>query len=110
MTFGQHIKNHRKASGLKQKAAAKQIGCSPTFLSLLEQDKTAMPAEAKIQKMAEVYGADFDELMMLAGRIPKRMQERITSRPALYWHIKHLLDVPDQQVEQLSRQVRDGEW
>lgn len=54
---------------------------SPTYLSKVERDQFPPPAEDKVIAIAKALGADPDELLGLAGRVPSDVSEIITRRP-----------------------------
>jgi transcriptional regulator with XRE-family HTH domain len=83
-TFGQRIKELRKAKGLGQRAVAAQVGINFTYLSKIENDKVdfaAFPSEDTIRKLARVLDADVDELLLMAAKIPDRIRQRVLERP-----------------------------
>jgi HTH-type transcriptional regulator, competence development regulator len=67
--LGDRLKRIRLARGLGLRGTANLVGVSPTYLSRVENNLEA-PTEEKIQKLAEVLGDSFDELMQLAGKVP----------------------------------------
>jgi HTH-type transcriptional regulator, competence development regulator len=75
-TLGDRLKRTRSSRGLGLRGAAGLIGVSPTYLSRVENNLEA-PTEEKIQKLAEVLGDNFDELMQLAGKVPADVAEVI---------------------------------
>lgn len=75
-TLGDLLKRLRSSRGLGLRGTANLVGVSPTYLSRIENNLEA-PTEEKIQKLAEVLGGSFDELMQLAGRVPADIAEVI---------------------------------
>ena len=81
-TFGQRLKELRKAAGLTQRELAEQVasrlkgGFDFTYLSKIENDRTPPPSAAAIIQLAEcirlagVIEANTDELIALAGKVP----------------------------------------
>lgn len=51
------------------------IGVSPTYLSKVERDEFAPPAEEKVKAIAKILGRDPDELLALAGRVSSDISE-----------------------------------
>lgn len=77
-TFGDRLKRIRSSRGLGLRGTANLVGVSATYLSRVENNLEA-PTEEKIQKIAEVLGDSFDELMQLAGKVPTDIAEVITA-------------------------------
>ncbi|MBN1611402.1 MAG: helix-turn-helix transcriptional regulator [Polyangiaceae bacterium] len=81
-TFGQQIRELRKAKGLTQRQLAERIEIDFTYLSKLENDRPGFaPSEAVIQKIAKELGADAEDLTLLARKIPEAIQETMTENP-----------------------------
>jgi transcriptional regulator with XRE-family HTH domain len=67
--FGEHLRALREAKGLGLREAAEKLGVSATYVSRIETGKEPTPTEERIRGMAELYGVDFDALMLAAGRV-----------------------------------------
>jgi transcriptional regulator with XRE-family HTH domain len=94
-TFGQRIKELRKAKGLGQRAVAAQVGINFTYLSKIENDKVdfaAFPSEETIRKLAKVLEADVDELLLMAEKIPDHIRKRVLEKPDAFRMIASLDD------------------
>lgn len=79
-TFGARLKRKRTSQGLGLRETASKVGISATYLSRIENDaEKSPPSEEKILKLAEVLNDDFDELMVLAGRVPEEVTDWIKS-------------------------------
>ena len=77
-TFGQKVKRLRKAKRITQLELAEQIGVDFTYVSKIENDRTLRsPAESTIRKLADVLGANPEELILLANKVPQNLQETI---------------------------------
>jgi transcriptional regulator with XRE-family HTH domain len=79
--FGEFVRRERLAKEIGLREMAKMIGVSPTYLSKVERDEFAPPAEDKVRKIAEVIGCDADELLALAGRVASDLTDIIRERP-----------------------------
>src|ERR1700727_3861232 len=66
--FGAFIRRKREAKEIGLREMAKMIGVSPTYLSKVERDEFAPPAEDKVKSIAQGIGCDVDELLARAGR------------------------------------------
>lgn len=82
-TFGQLLRETRLAKGLSLRKFAELIEVSPTYLSLIEQEKVERPPTAeRVRRMAEVLEEpNVDEWIALAGRIPEDVAGIVQSAP-----------------------------
>jgi HTH-type transcriptional regulator, competence development regulator len=79
-TFGQRIRQLRKAKNLTQRELADRVatrlqaedrrGFDVTYLSKIENDKLPPPSTAAILQLAEELETNSDELLALAGKAP----------------------------------------
>ena len=93
LTFGQKIRELRKAKGLGQRAVASEVGINFTYLSKIENDKVdfaAFPSEETIRKLAKVLEADVDELLLMAKKIPDHIRQRVLEKPDAFRMIARL--------------------
>lgn len=69
-TLGQFVRQARKERRLGLRIAARQMGVTATYLSGIERDDAEKypPGEEIIRKLADILGADFEDLMRLAAR------------------------------------------
>ena len=79
--FGEFVRRERKAKEIGLREMAKMIGVSPTYLSKIERDEFAPPAEDKVRKIATIIGCDADELLARADRVSSDLSEIIKRRP-----------------------------
>lgn len=93
MTFGTRIRQLRKAHDLTLRELAEQVGIDFTYLSKVENDRADPPSEATIRRLAGVLGADAEELILLAGKLPAAFERDLLSRP-------------EQQVAELYRSLQ----
>jgi transcriptional regulator with XRE-family HTH domain len=79
--FGEFVRCAREAKDIGLREMAKMIGVSPTYLSKVERDEFAPPAEDKVRKIAGILGLDADELLAMAGRVASELTDIIRERP-----------------------------
>jgi transcriptional regulator with XRE-family HTH domain len=79
--FGAFVRRERERKGIGLREMAKLIGVSPTYLSKIERDEYAPPAEDKVQAIAEILDWDPDELLARAGRVASDITDTIKRRP-----------------------------
>jgi transcriptional regulator with XRE-family HTH domain len=80
-TFGARLRELRQAKERSLRKFAEEIGISPTYLSKIERDEFVPPPEARIREMAKALGADAEELIALAGRIPDEVKAILKEQP-----------------------------
>lgn len=79
MTFGQRLRELRKAKGMTQRELAQRAGIDFTYLSKLETGAMPPPSEKTILSLAEVLDADADELFSAAGKVPSSLLQGVDS-------------------------------
>ena len=115
-TFGSYIRKRRsqlqsESAEFSVRRLARRIGVEPSYLSKVERDETPPPSEATIAALAEALGEDPDMLLAMAGKVSSELQAIIRARPKLFARmIRELKSVPAQQVRDMVRKVRDGNW
>jgi transcriptional regulator with XRE-family HTH domain len=113
--FGTYLRARRLEKEFSLRRFAELVGISPTYLSLVEQDKVDSPPTAeRVRRMAEVLGVSPDELIALAGRVPEDLPEIIQSQPeampALLRAVNGLTPAQLKRLqEQASKMKREGE-
>jgi len=72
-TFGEVIYHYRNEKGYTLRKFAELIGKSPSFISLLENNKNISSAsEETITEMARVLSLPADKLLNLAMKVPEK--------------------------------------
>ncbi len=82
--LGDRIKRLRKQRELGLRETALKLDISPSYLSLIETGQVKTPPAAKvIADIAALLEDDFDGLMLLAGRVPEDIEDKLVADPAL---------------------------
>ncbi len=106
-TFGQVLREKRLEKNFTLRKFAEMVGISPTYLSQVEQDNVDPPTAERVKKMAELLGANSDEWIALAGRVPEDLpgiiQKEPTAMPEL---LREASGLTADQLRKLSEQVR----
>lgn len=90
---------------------AKLLNVSATYMSQVEREEKRPLSEILIGKLSLILSEDYEELMIISGRIPERVIDIIKTRPKLFTKlILSLENAPDETVENTVKQVRDGDW
>lgn len=107
MRFGDRVRQLRKAKNLGQRALAKEIGVSHTYVSKIENEKLDFgdyPSEELIGKIAKALDADEYELLLLAEKIPEQIRKRVMEQPAAFRKIAQL---DDETLQKLLRKLEE---
>src|SRR5688572_24375447 len=81
VSFGALVRRERERLEIGLREMAKLIGVSSTYLSQVERDKFAPPAEDRVRKIAAIIDYNPDELLALAGRVSSDLKEIIRQNP-----------------------------
>src|SRR5688500_8069520 len=95
MTFGERIRELRKAKNLTLRDVAKKVKVNFTYISKIENHKldfAEFPSEDLIRKLAKVLEVEEDELLLLAQKIPEDIRQRVLDRPDAFRKIAKLDD------------------
>lgn len=104
MVFGERIRALRKASGLTQRALAKQVGVDHTYISKMERIRLEhLPSENTIRRLASVLGASAYELLKLASKLPPGFKTIAAGNPPALELLQILSEQP--LSEQTYRQM-----
>jgi transcriptional regulator with XRE-family HTH domain len=91
--FGAFIRRERTRKEIGLREMAKMIGVSPTYLSKVERDEFAPPAEDKVKAIAKIIGCNPDDLLARAGRVPTDILDIIKRNPVeLAWLLRTTAD------------------
>lgn len=109
MTFGERIRQLRKAKNLNQSELAAKVGINFTYLSKIENDKVAsseFPSEETIKKLAKALVADADELLIMAKKVPDSIKKRVIERPDAF---RKFAALDDETMDRLLGEIKDDE-
>jgi transcriptional regulator with XRE-family HTH domain len=94
-TFGERLRELRRAKDLSQRALADRVGVNFTYLSRCETgtlDFGQYQSEDLILKLAKALEAEPDELLVLAKKVPPAIRERVFERPEAFGKLARLDD------------------
>src|SRR5438034_881571 len=92
MPFGEQLRELRRRRGYDLRTLAAKVSVHHTYLSKLENEKLTYASDSLILKLAKTLGADPDELLLLAKRIPEGIRARVLQRPDAFRRIASLND------------------
>jgi transcriptional regulator with XRE-family HTH domain len=106
--FGSIIRQARKEKAYSQRVLAKLIGMDFTYLSKLENNRADYPPkEDVIRSIAKELDLDQEELIYLAGRIPKKetalLKQYYKSMPALFKRIRENPEFAEQIAQEENK-------
>jgi HTH-type transcriptional regulator, competence development regulator len=81
MTFGERLRQLRRDRQMNQRTLAARVGIDFTYLSKLENGRLDPPSAETIVKLAQALGANPDELLLLAHKVPQDLIPVITRSP-----------------------------
>lgn len=106
-SFGDYLREKRMAKGFSLRKFAVKVGVSPTYLSQVEQNISDPPTVERVQKMAELLGENPDEMIGLAGRMPKDLSQIIQKRPeAMPELLRAANGLSIEQIRQLTKRAK----
>ena len=109
MTFGERVRELRKGKNLTLRELAVKVKVNFTYLSKIENQKLSFgeyPSEDLIRKLAKVLGAEEDELLLLAQKIPEDIKKRVIERPDAFRIIAKL---DDEKLDKLLEELGEDE-
>lgn len=109
MTFGERIRELRKAKNLTLRDVAKKVKVNFTYISKIENQKLDFgdyPSEDLIRKLAKVLEADEDELLLLANKIPEDIKKRVIERPDAF---RKFAKLDDETLDRLLEEIEGDE-
>jgi len=108
LSFGDHLRELRKAKGLSQKELADKVGIDFTYLSKIETRNAAPPGEETLRKLAAALGTDAEDLIFKAGKVPKDIGEVVTKSAAATMLMRGMKDkeFTEEQLEACLRELR----
>ena len=113
MTFGQRLRELRKAKGMTQRELAQKTGISFAYVSKLETGVMPPPRQKIILALAKVLGAnnaDTDELFGLAKKMPSDLLKHVdTQMIKMLRSLKHGEETPAHELATLRRRIAELE-
>ena len=79
-SIGQRIKRERLNLSMTQRVLAKLAGVGAPHISKIEAGRES-PSDELLRNIAEVFDCDYDELLLVARRVPSDLVETLASNP-----------------------------
>ena len=110
--FGKRVRELREAklktdANFTLRKFADAVGISPTFLSKVERGEFNPPKAENVKKIAELLGADPDELLALAGKFDPELRDIISESPtALPDLLRSVRGMSEAELRELAERAR----
>ena len=108
-TFGERVRELRKAKNLSQRDLAAEVEVNFTYISKIENGKlefSDFPSEKLIRRIAAALDGDVDELLLLADKVPETIRRRVLERPDAF---RKFADLNDKEIDRLLEEIDDEE-
>jgi transcriptional regulator with XRE-family HTH domain len=109
MNFGERVRELRQAKGFTLRDVAAKVKVNFTYISKIENHKLDFgdyPGEGLIRKLAKVLGADEDELLLLAEKVPDQIRRRVIQRPDAF---RRFAALNDDAIDKLLQELGECE-
>lgn len=107
MTLGERIRELRQTKKLTLRGLAAKVGVGFTYISKIENHKLEEghgPSEKLLHDLAAELGANEEELLLLAEKVPEPIRKRVCERPEVFRVVARMNDAEmDQLLEQFGR-------
>jgi transcriptional regulator with XRE-family HTH domain len=108
LTFGERLRELRKAKDLTQRELADKVKVDFTYLSKLENDQPGyQPSEKVIRDLARVLGADANELILLGQKIPSDIEKKMMNNPKAQQFLRSAGDLAEQDWDKIIEIVKE---
>lgn len=81
-SFGEVLRERRRAAGLTQRQLAERAGLDFSYISKIENDRLPPPAADTVVKLCRFLGIPSEELLALTGKIPSQVQQSVSTSAA----------------------------
>ena len=107
-TFGQLLKELRRAKSISQRDLANQVGVDFTYISKIENDRLPPPSAQTIEKICDVLEVPQEILLSYSGKVSDEIKAMITSSPEVVQFLKEVkeLNLTSSDWKKLSTQLK----
>ena len=81
-TFGELLREKRRAAGLSQRQLADRAGVDFSYISKLENGRLPAPADDTVVRLCEILGCPAEEFFAAARKLPTELGESLVGEPA----------------------------
>lgn len=107
-TFGQLLKELRRAKGISQRDLAELVEVDFSYISKVENDRLPPPAADTVVKICGVLEAPPDELLAATGKLPSDVKEMIGGNIAAMQFMRQAqgMDLSEQEWHSLTKRLK----
>ena len=106
-SFGRVLRNLRESEGVGLRELSQVVGMSPAYLSMVERDELAPPAQDKVLALAIALDQDRDVFLALAGRVAPDLPNIIMKHPReMATLVRATRGLSRDKIESLTRQAK----
>jgi transcriptional regulator with XRE-family HTH domain len=105
MNFGSRLRQLRVGK-FNQRELAEKVGIDFTYLSKIENGKMPPPSAEVIINLANELGADADELLQLASKVPEDIKTVINRSPGMPAFLRSISDLDNTEMKKLEDYAR----
>jgi transcriptional regulator with XRE-family HTH domain len=98
-SFGELLREQRRAAGISQRQLAKRIGVDFSYISKLENDRLPPPSSATAAKIAVELGCAPEGLLSAAKKFPAGVEGAIASEPSALRFLQRAVNLDLSSVE-----------
>src|SRR5260370_12578668 len=81
-TFGELLREKRRAAGLSQRLLADRAGVDFSYISKLENGRLPAPADDTVVRICKILGCPAEEFFTAAKKLPPELAEPLVGEPA----------------------------
>ena len=81
MTFGEKLKEIRRAQKISQRELAKIVGVDFSYISKIENDRMPPPAADTIIKLSNALDVPEEILLSESGKLPSNVKNMVNKKP-----------------------------
>ena len=108
-TFGATIRELRLKEKLSQPELADRVGIDVTYLSKIENDRVAPPAQSVILRLAESLACSGEALVLLADKVPAGYAKRIREDSLVADFLRSAPGLTHQQRERIRQIIYEAQ-
>ncbi len=108
LTFGEMLKQLRRAAGLSQRELARQAGVDFSYISKVENSRTPAPAADTVVELCRALKTAPETLLALSGKIPDKIQQNVSTSAAAQEFLQQaeILKLSDQEWKKLTGSIQ----
>jgi transcriptional regulator with XRE-family HTH domain len=108
LSFGELLREKRRAAGLSQRELARRAGLDFSYISKVENGRHPPPAADTVVRICSILGTPADEMLATVGKIPDEVEKRISTSPAAQGFLQEagLMKLSEEEWRRLADALR----